>query len=735
MNRYLDKLPSEIPRSKMSEKLLSARQLPEIIANPILENTTLVYSIPFRGEWENGNLIRTLEGFLAQKPKEGEAFEVELIANIGKEGLTWLIVEDLREQIKETSEKAGVLWEEAEKRKKEVQESLTDDQKTSFKFGYGYEPDDSQYKELTQQAIMTNEKVLQLIEKSKFEFQPEGEAENERDKETHAFLNETKAAAYFIKKIIKVQALARRIKEGEKGEETQNKLKDIINSGEDELQKNLLKKAADRAHQISFALVDASMNTLEDTAYREVNISSLRTLGADVAMARFEGQEDVVLSLFDADTVPENTSAVRDIQNLFDSDQRLTYAFAGLTYSVAGTSKSHVSIAPSEKIERTINYNYHNTHGSPQILFRLRAYKRLEQIKGIQGCGFCGDEDRDTGFFLIMNFGKLQEGILFERSLEGQLPSSVLTADRIGGFCDSGVRGERSKEGYRNSDFEKDIARIHGYRDDLLEMVAKEDPAKQTEIITFLEAAKIKFRKKEKTQKRMNCLVAGTFLKAVERDLINLDSTNKLIILENEILKITGGKALLHFVKANSSLIEEILKCPQDLGVMNYLIGRSKQLPSDIKELTPFQAAMREYLGTIPESGDILYKSEKGKKEENYWKEDYKLKGWKVEDTRSPKSKKSLLHEMIIEMQAMGATYRTFFEAQDNFETANQTLDRMKDNPDMKDREYPYGDLEKRIEAIKVQFTKIKKSKEEKSWFDKLRFDSIPAWRFLKELF
>ncbi len=56
---------------------------PEWFANPPLENTSLVYSVPFRGEWDNGQVLRYLQAMLSQNVAKGEALEIELVANYG----------------------------------------------------------------------------------------------------------------------------------------------------------------------------------------------------------------------------------------------------------------------------------------------------------------------------------------------------------------------------------------------------------------------------------------------------------------------------------------------------------------------------------------------------------------------------------------------------------------------------------------------------------------------------
>lgn len=55
----------------------------EWVANPPLEKTSLVYSVPVRGEWNNGQVARLLQGMLAQRVAQGQAFEVNLVANLG----------------------------------------------------------------------------------------------------------------------------------------------------------------------------------------------------------------------------------------------------------------------------------------------------------------------------------------------------------------------------------------------------------------------------------------------------------------------------------------------------------------------------------------------------------------------------------------------------------------------------------------------------------------------------
>ena len=74
--------PSENPflaSSETKEQVLR----PEWIANPPLENTTLVFSVPVCGEWKNGYALRMLHAMFSQKIEKDQAVEIELVANLG----------------------------------------------------------------------------------------------------------------------------------------------------------------------------------------------------------------------------------------------------------------------------------------------------------------------------------------------------------------------------------------------------------------------------------------------------------------------------------------------------------------------------------------------------------------------------------------------------------------------------------------------------------------------------
>lgn len=56
---------------------------PEVIANEKLPDLKMMYSIPVGKEWDNGYLVRSLRGFLSQKPGQGGSVEVNYLVNTG----------------------------------------------------------------------------------------------------------------------------------------------------------------------------------------------------------------------------------------------------------------------------------------------------------------------------------------------------------------------------------------------------------------------------------------------------------------------------------------------------------------------------------------------------------------------------------------------------------------------------------------------------------------------------
>ena len=77
---------SQLPQEEIDRPEELLREQPEVIANPRLDNTKLLVSIPtWHGEWQNGVLVRSLHSLLSQKMGAGQAMEVNYVFNVGDE--------------------------------------------------------------------------------------------------------------------------------------------------------------------------------------------------------------------------------------------------------------------------------------------------------------------------------------------------------------------------------------------------------------------------------------------------------------------------------------------------------------------------------------------------------------------------------------------------------------------------------------------------------------------------
>lgn len=684
---------SEAPDARVEqeqENIEYTRSSPEIISNPRLENTTLVYSIPFRGEWKNGQLLRTLESFLSQRTNPGESFEIELIANIGN-NLKGLLTEPIND--------------------------FAEQPFASDTLAFHTKPQD------------------------------------EKQKKTLDFLAETNVAAAFLKKVIEAQRLKQEQRKNP-SDDTNRKLEEIMGSILEKTEREILQKAIDRADQVAFVLVDATKVLFQNTQYKHNEaIYSMRTLGADVAAARFEGKEETVFSLYDADTIPQDNHTIRETQKIFESHPRLQYLFSGLTSAVAGTSEKFFASSPSESLKHTYLYNSHDYHGSPQIAFRLGAYNKLKEIAGYWDVnGMYHDEDRDTGLRLMYHFGNLQDGFLFDEGAEW-FPPTVLTADRADGMCDSYGRVESLNKGKTCSNIPEDIERLFSFRDKVFSLIEKAPPEQQGKMRAYYEKARSFYTKKEQTQQRMNRVVAESLLKAVEQNLIRISDQGELDYDELEMEKFLGGKALTHYVRSNRHFIQEIIQSPENLQVMAYFVRKGKELPSGITELTPVQQAIREYVGVLPTtaSAEQVYIAEKTDKDPKN-PDDH---GWKVTDLRTASSRESLLHPMVVETLALGATYRAFFQTVEFWKQrasykTHVGEDAWPENTDAQEIDLHFGDTDERIEEIKrtnpqiqevepKNITEVQPTKGEaatgKPWYSRLDIKSFPVFALFQKLF
>lgn len=564
--------------------------LPELIANTPLENTSLIYSIPVMGEWNNGNLQRTLRSFFSQRPKDNEAFEVEFIANIGRH------IEAL------------VPYSDNPKRDEEGNYILDGDPK-----------------------IPKQKKALDL-------------------------LTETEHSVNFLKQIVEIQRLQRIALHHPDDTELKTQIDSLINTQTDPLLNDLLKRACAKATEVSIAVMDISRTPLYHSKYESIDMSSLRTIGADIATARFADKPSCVLSLFDADTVPQDNHVIRDIQKTFAKYPDMKYLFLGLSNMPAGVSKNFIGDAPRAQLEQTSGYNTSVTNGSPQILFRLTAYEKLKEIGAFSEDGFSGSEDFDTSMRLIYHFGNLEDGLLLESSAELFAPS-VMTADRIDGSFDSATRFESYTEN-GTQHLEVDLGSIFVYKSLFDNLIQNEPSERRTKILKTLEDSRSHFQKKQEVQRRFNRLVLNTFIEAKQENLISLGEDGNLTVQEKALLERTGGDALLHYVRSNAELVKDILESPEDIEVMNYFLGKRSDLP--VEKMNHFQKAIREYVGEIQDIDKLVESGliTKARQSDKHF-------GHTAQDLREDTSQISIMHASVVEMLALGNTYNTFFLTQE----------------------------------------------------------------------
>lgn len=601
-------------RNPFDSRRETGPKTPEIIANPPLDGTTLLYSIPIRGEWANGNVVRLLHAMFSQKLEPGQAFELEFVANHG--GL--LVDTDMPL---------------AEERQQTVQRTIED----------------------MRQSIG------------------------------------------FIKHLVQVQALARGIQQGTQGTDAQTTLQKFLETITDPIEREVLQLAADRAQQVSIMLVDTTKMDFEQTDYGHASIESVRTLGIDTAMARYEGREDVVLHLFDVDTLPESNRTIREIQTLFAKQPRLSYLFSGLMNTPRGISKDFVGQLNGDI---PLSYNHGFGHQSPQICFRLACYRKLREIADFQ---LIGDEDRDTASRLIYHFGQLQEGLLFEESLfQSPTTPAYLTAARLDGFVDGHPSNYKEGAVYP---IERDLAELIRFRAEIMKEIDALEPFAKEVALEALARTRKEQEQRQRLQQRLNRQVLHTLLTALEQNLVRLED-DTLSIDETRLAELEGGKALRFYLRNNQRLIKELLGSPEDLACLRYDLGLKNEFPAEIHTRTPFQNALREYVGeispcaTLEQDGVYDWVLEQ--------KADESTPRIIASDHRSKESRVSLLHPFSSELLALGHVYRTFFQTKDFFKHRDPALSERNarvwpKNPDEQELPLPYkfGDQQARIEKLK----------------------------------
>ena len=187
----------------------------------------------------------------------------------------------------------------------------------------------------------------------------------------------------------------------------------------------------------------------------------------------------------------------------------------------------------------------------------------------------------------------------------------------------------------------------------------------------------------------------------------------------------TGGDALLHYVRANKELVGEILSSPSDLEVIKYYLGKTPALPNH--PLSLFQLAIKEYVGEVRLLDELANSEEQ------------------VENSREKDSKISMMHSAVAEILALGHIYKTFFETSqflssrdDSDSSFPQVIYQWPKNPDEQELEMNYGDLQERLKKIKentnVKGTEIIEEKNTKGrWLSQIQFRSIPMFELFKQ--
>lgn len=565
--RVLTNIPTTIEGLAGVEK--PKTNFPELAANAPLENTSYVYSVPFKGEWYNGNLQRLLLSMLSQDQEPGEAFEVDLIANTGKEN-------------------------------------------------------------------------------------PKNVPEKE--------MREADESVDYVKRIVTAQRLARVLLGQPGNQAVRQEMDSLVAETPDPLLQEILKLAIEKASNISVALVDGThtdFDTDDQVHYSFSSMGHRRTFGTDFAYERFAGNPDVVVSMWDADTILEDKTSVSRMQRLFKAHPNLHYVFSRMSYLPAGQPESLVADSPRHNAERSATYNDGYAYGAPQIAFRLGAYENIEEIMdGGAETGFPGDEDRTLGYRLIYFYGKLQEGLLLHGDSDFY-PATVLTGDRLDGLVDSRSRADHfSREGIKPMG--EGLGQTFRLREEMFARIDKLPAGQKEQALALLQRARTYYERQQRFQQRSNKAILTTFLESLDTGAVRQDNGN-VIVNEKALVATRAGKHMLLYMRSNPDLVRQVLENPNDLAAMRYFMGVSSDLPSG--ELTPFQLAMREYVGdAIP--FDEVVNSRQAEERKTQW-EFYPGKfmdKWSGEDLRTRDSRLSLMHSAVAEILALGYAYNQLFE-------------------------------------------------------------------------
>lgn len=408
-------------------------------------------------------------------------------------------------------------------------------------------------------------------------------------------IEESKMSADFLRRVVEIQSYTRELLSAPYNGTIRQRIETTINAEQNTEQRNVLELAAAHANTISVCLVDASEAFLRFTNHYGsglVGMAGLRTLGADIVATRFSDRPGTVMSLYDIDTLPEHNHAAQDLQEIYHAYPDLPYLFTGMSVLPPGYSTRLMADAPAENVQRTASYNRRSFRGSPQISFRLSTLETLNKISSFGESGFYGQEDIDTAKRLIYLFGDLSA------DLESTVfPPTSLTADRITGHFDSGDR-EKDYQAGKVQDLDENIAKLLSQREYMLGLINALPPDRRNEALAFLDQARVHYRDRERLQQRFLRLFIRSFVQAANRGYLRVDESDNLDIDEDSIAHLFTGESLLLFVHANTELVREVLGSHQDMEVVSRLLNRN-QGNTDINNLSPFQAAICEYIGDV----------------------------------------------------------------------------------------------------------------------------------------
>jgi hypothetical protein len=285
-----------------------------------------------------------------------------------------------------------------------------------------------------------------------------------------------------------------------------------------------------------------------------------------------------------------------------------------------------------------------------------------------------------------------------------------------------------------------DLAGIREFQQLIADKINVEPAERQGKVYELVQQARETYERKEKIQQRMNRRVLRSFVEAVDRKYIH-SKDGGVAVNEEEIAKLSAGAALLHYIRANRDLVEAVVGSPDDLSVMRYFSGLTKDWPLPNLTLSPFQAAIREYVGEALSMADL--------ERENYIciKKDNTAPG-EISDLRQANQSISLMHGIVAESLALGHVYRTLFSTRDFLVSRDDTGSPYEQfthawpkDPDKQDLDMHFGAQGERVQAIKDRVPNItghdlqrNVGERVKKWFEQIDFESFPLFGLYKAL-